>query len=281
MYNGSNGKKIGVYYKDKLYMLKFPPKPSSSKVMSYTNGCLNEYVACHIFSSLGFNTQNTLLGKYNEKIVVACEDFVAANDNNVLADFASLKNTIIVSTNNGYGTELDDILDTIKEQTLIETEELLKFFWRMFIADAFLGNFDRHNGNWGFIINKKFATAEIAPIFDCGSCLYPQLTDTEMANILNSQEEIDKRIFVFPNSAVRVNSVKINYMKFILTTDCKDCLEALKYINSQIDFDVIDNIIDNTPYISDIYKNFMKRMLRERKKKILDVRDVKSTNMFK
>ena len=34
-----------------------------------------------------------------------------------LQDFASLKNRIIDSERNGYGTELNDILSTIDEQT--------------------------------------------------------------------------------------------------------------------------------------------------------------------
>ena len=28
-------------------------------------------------------------------------------------------------------------------------------FWDMFIIDALIGNHDRHNGNWGFLLNKK------------------------------------------------------------------------------------------------------------------------------
>ena len=43
----------------------------------------------------------------------------------------------------------------------------------MFIVDAFLGNFDRHNGNWGILVDECKKTAEIAPVYDCGSCLYP------------------------------------------------------------------------------------------------------------
>lgn len=67
-------------------MLKFPPVPSRSKTMSYTNGCISEYLACHIFESLGFKTQETLLGTYTdprgkEKIVVACGDFTEGGKN--------------------------------------------------------------------------------------------------------------------------------------------------------------------------------------------------------
>ena len=54
----------------------------------------------------------------------------------VLQDFASLKNQIIDSERNGYGTELSDILHTITAQTAIDAAQLLDRFWDMFIVDA-------------------------------------------------------------------------------------------------------------------------------------------------
>ncbi|MDR1158539.1 MAG: CtkA family protein, partial [Oscillospiraceae bacterium] len=65
-YGGANGNKINVLYGGKSYMLKFPPPSRRNKMMSYTNGCVNEYLACHIFAALGFKTQETLLGTYTD-----------------------------------------------------------------------------------------------------------------------------------------------------------------------------------------------------------------------
>ena len=44
-------------------MLKFPP--FEKKKQRYTNSCISEYIACHIFASLGFDTQETSLGTVN------------------------------------------------------------------------------------------------------------------------------------------------------------------------------------------------------------------------
>lgn len=52
VYGGANGNKINIRYEGKSYMLKFPPTPSRNKVMSYTNGCISEYLACHVFALL-------------------------------------------------------------------------------------------------------------------------------------------------------------------------------------------------------------------------------------
>ena len=125
-YAGANGSKIAVMYNWEQYMLKFPVPPSRNKEMSYTNGCVSEYLGSHIFALVGIPVQETLLGTYSkngrEKIVVACKDFTSPGV--VIQDFASLKNTIIDSEHNGYGTELSDILNAIREQQVMDPVEL-------------------------------------------------------------------------------------------------------------------------------------------------------------
>ena len=41
---------------------------------------------------------------------------------------------------------------------------LRDFFWDMFIADAFIGNWDRHNGNWGFLYNEQNDSMKLATL---------------------------------------------------------------------------------------------------------------------
>jgi len=272
-YGGANGNKINILYNGNSYMLKFPPIPSRNKTMSYTNGCISEYIACHIFESLGFKTQETLLGTYTdprgkEKVVVACGDFTEGGKK--LIEFAHLKNTCISSEQNGYGTELSSILQAIDEQTLLPPDQLKEFFWDMFIADAFLGNFDRHNGNWGILVDEPSRTAEIAPVYDCGSCLYPQLADKDMEAILNSEDEIDRRVYVFPTSSIEENGKKISYFEFISSLKDPDCTAALKRISTRIDMMKISEIIDETPTLFPIQKEFYTVMISERKAKIVD-----------
>ena len=84
----------------------------------------------------------------------------------------------------------------------------------MFIVDALIGNWDRHNDNWGFLYNITTDEISLAPIYDCGSCLFPQANEEIMRKTLE--------------------------------------------------------IVDETPFISDLQKEFYKTMLRERKERILD-----------
>lgn len=272
-YGGANGNKIHIRYQGKGYMLKFPPVPGRSKTMSYTNSCISEYLACHIYESLGIKAQETLLGTYTdrrgkEKVVVACRDFT--DEEKRLIEFAQLKNTCIDSEQNGYGTELSSIMAAIDEQTLIQQDELKAFFWDMFIVDALLGNFDRHNGNWGILVNEGEQTAEIAPVYDCGSCLYPQLAVKEMQGVLEREEEIDKRIFVYPTSAIEEQGKKVSYFEFISSLKHQGCNAALKRIHARIDMERINRLVEDVPFLEPIQKEFYRIMIRERKEKILD-----------
>lgn len=157
LYAGANGSKISVIYEGQQYMLKFPPLPSKNKEMSYSNSCFSEYLGCQIYESIGIPVQKTMLGTYTvkgkTKIVVACGDFTEPGI--TLQDFASLKNQIIDSERNGYGTELSDILHTFEEQEAIDREVITERFWDMFIVDALIGNWDRHNGKLGVSLRRK------------------------------------------------------------------------------------------------------------------------------
>ena len=271
-YAGANGGKISVLYNGEQYMLKFPPFPTINKEMSYTNSCISEYIGCKVFESVGIPVQETVIGTYTskgkEKVVVACKDFTSQGI--TLQDFASLKNRIIDSERNGYGTEIADILSTIDEQTAMDSETLKTRFWDMFIVDALIGNWDRHNGNWGFLYNNATDEVMLAPVFDCGSSLYPQADEDLMKKILSDKNELNHRIFDIPLSAITYNGKKINYFKFLSEGKFPDCNKALKRIASRIDMKKIYEIIDNTPTITELQKEFYKTMLTARKERIID-----------
>lgn len=272
-YAGANGSKISIVYNGEQYMLKFPPHSMKNHDMSYSNSCISEYLGCKIFEKAGVPVQETILGTYKtkkgvEKIVVACKDFTSVGIE--LQDFASLKNQIIDSERNGYGTELADILSVFDEQTAMEPEKIRERFWDMFIVDAFIGNWDRHNGNWGFLYHVQSDELTLAPVFDCGSCLYPQADERMIMKILADKQEINHRIFNIPLSAIQNNGKKINYYEFISALDNEECNRALLRILSRIDMKEIFNVIEKTPFISDLQKEFYRTMLMTRKERILE-----------
>lgn len=271
-YNGANGKKIAVEYNGKPYMLKFPPSGENKPTdLSYTNSCISEHIASSIFNLIGIPAQETILGLYTvgekQKVVCACLDFTA--DGSRFFDFCSIKNTIIDSDSNGSGTELEDVLDTIEKQQYIAPDKLLEHFWNVFIVDALLGNFDRHNGNWGFLYNDSTKTASIAPVYDCGSCLLPQANQKIMQSVLENENERNARVYQFPTSALKINNRKINYYDFISSGENADCIAAHERVLPRIDMDKIYELIDTTEYITDLQKEFYKKYITARYEKIL------------
>lgn len=271
-YNGANGKKIAVEYNGRQYMLKFPPSGAQKPTdLSYTNSCISEHLGSSIFNMLGIHAQQTLLGVFTvngkEKVVCACGDFTA--DGKTLYDFCSIKNTVIDSEHGGSGTELSDILESIEKQQFVNPQILTEHFWNVFVIDALLGNFDRHNGNWGFLYNSQTDTAEIAPIFDCGSCLLPQADEKVMRNVLVNEDELNARIYRFPTSAIKLGGQKINYYDFLMSGGYADCNEAIVRIVPKINMEQIEQFIDETSYISELQKDFYKAYLSARYEKIM------------
>jgi hypothetical protein len=266
-YNGANGSKIAVEYNGEAYMLKFPPSAEGKPTdLSYTNSCISEHIASSIFNMLGIRAQETMLGlftvKGKEKLVCACKDFTAGGKR--LFDFCSIKNTVLDSVSNGSGTELSDVMDTIDKQQYVSPIVLREHFWNMFIADALLGNFDRHNGNWGFLYDDAKGEAEIAPVFDCGSCLLPQADDKVMKKVLANEAELHARVFQFPTSAIKLKGRKINYYDFLSRAENEDANEALKRIAPRINMGEIESFIDQVPGISDLQKEFYKEYVNAR-----------------
>lgn len=271
-YNGANGKKVAIEYNGGLYMLKFPPSGDTKPTeLSYTNSCISEYIASSIFNMLGVKAQETILGTFEiggkTKVVCACKDFTA--DGKQLFDFCSIKNTILDSDSNGNGTELSDILETIEKQQFVAPDVLLKHFWDMFVIDALLGNFDRHNGNWGFLHDSSSGTNSIAPVFDCGSCLLPQADEKVMQDVLENKDMLNARVYQFPTSAIKLNGRKINYYDFMATQRDTNYCAAIKRICPSVDMEQIGAFIDSVPYITGLQKKFYKEYIFARYKLIL------------
>ena len=271
-YGGANGSKLSVVYNNELYMLKLPMHSLKNPNLSYTNSCTSEYLGCHIFNMLGVKAQETLLGKYEyhgkARTVVACKDFTSPGV--VIMDFASIKNQIIDSASNGYGTELSDILDAIEKQTAVDSKELKEHFWDMFVIDAFIGNWDRHNGNWGFLYNQENDQMEIAPIYDCGSALFPQIDDELIKKVLSSKSEMNARVYDVPTSAILIDGRRANYYEVISSKLYRDCTNAVRRILPRIDLNAINELIDSVEQLSELQKEFLKRILKLRKEILFD-----------
>ena len=262
MFSGAE-KKFEIIIDGHRYIVKFQKNSEVGLTYNY----VSEYLGSHIFQSIGILVQETFLGTYDGKNVVVMKNFLEPED--ALVAFNGVGESSLERDKELYQYTYEDItamlMENMKSTNVAETIER---FWDMFIVDALIGNFDRHGGNWGFI--KRDNKYRIAPVYDNGSSLYPKLnTDEKIAEALASQEEIDKRIYQFPTSHIKVKNKKSSYFEVISSLQFEACNDALKRIVPRIDLERINRIIDEIEGISELRKQFYKTMLQQRYEKIL------------
>lgn len=270
-YDGANGAKKCLRHDQQLFMVKI------MNGTTHPMGAISEYLGCHIYELLRIPVQKTYLGKYSshgkEYLAVACQDFCEQGDR--LNEFSTIRNAIVESSQSGHNKALLPILLSIDEQWFVPAQELKERFWDMFVVDALIGNFDRHTGNFGIIANEVKQTNRIAPVYDCGSALYPAPTDEQISAILSSDDALLERVYEFPASTYRSPQGKKYFYHELLSSNAfSDCSDALRRLKPRID-DAMSDIhalvsdLDSS-IVSDTRKRFYHMMLDLRKERIID-----------
>lgn len=255
---GGSERKLGIIIDDNNYMLKFQKNSPFGKRVNH----ICEYIGTRIFSYLGFDTQLVFLGLYNNEQVVACKDFIT--ENVLFVPFNDVGESTIEDNKELYQYTYEEIITMLnKNKKLTNVKETISIFWEMYIVDALIGNFDRHGGNWGFLKeNNKY---RLAPIFDNGSSLFPQMIDEDkMKFIMEDEEETLKRVYEFPTSQIKLNNKKSSYYDVINSLAYKECNDALIKIYKKINMIDIYKIIDEVEFLSKIHKEFLKYILNKR-----------------
>ena len=271
---GGTDRKFEVEYNGNPYIIKFSDKHAKKTDMStsYINNVVSEYICSHISESMGLPTHKTVLGLYDDRPVVGCLDFRNPNEQNI--EFAEFVRACYEPKEIKRVIRLDQIYNTLSD-TNIFSEELredsIARYWDTFVADALVGNFDRHAGNWGYLSNNN--QLSIAPVYDFGSSLLPQLSDDGIETIMNNEFMLYERCLVFPSAALFITAEKkgkVGYYDMMASNYDSDCTSAVKRMVPRINIDAIHRIIDNTPLISETRKEFYKKYIDYRKKLILD-----------
>lgn len=270
---GGSDRKFGIYYQGEPYMIKFAEKVEEKRGEMGTNSinnCISEYIGSHIAQSMGIPTHDTLLGTYDNEIIVACKDFCGPHQ--ISQEFAQYMRMKYDSSDIGRLPKLEQIYDVINSVKALQPikNEAIERYWNTFIVDALTANFDRHKGNWGYLADKNNRQISLAPTYDYGSTLYPALSKNRIIDVMKNPKEICERIYVFPTAALLVNNRKVTYRDMLLSGYDQNCSKAIRIMVPKIDTAKINNIIDETPLISDTQKDFYKTMIYFRKQFLLD-----------
>ncbi len=284
-YGGAAGSKLGIVLDNENWFLKYPKSTKSLEnvLLSYSTAPLSEYLASHIYESVGIETHKTKLGFSDGKIVVACKDFLKPNE--TLYDYNAIRNSYnrtIERENSNFSSSLgecplEEIALMAKENIYFQKiANLYDHFWDMFVIDALIDNHDRNAGNWGIIFNKETGETEISPVYDNGASFYNKNDDNKMKDILGDEIKFKQVAYDSARTVFKLADKSINPLKYIESLKNENCNNALLRVVPKIDLKKICTILDEIPnefdglkVMSDIQKEFYLRVLKYRYEKVL------------
>ena len=265
-YAGSEKKKTVLMDDGNKYLLKFPdPIREKGKDLSNINNAISEYISCSIYNIIGISAQKTILGEYidekgKQKIACACQD-VRKNGEMMYEinklELSSLDNTHARTLSFSY---MDEVFN--KMDDTISKELLSDFYYKMFIVDAFIGNTDRHNGNWALLQSSD--DIRISPVYDCGSSLAPLVDESVVSSDAGVKCAMNTSSVLVDDKGKR-----IKYCEFFKNELSPRVQKALLQVVPNINLDEVDKLVFNTEYISKNRQDFYFSFLHTTYEKIL------------
>ena len=258
-YGGHGGSKRGIILEGERWFLKYPKSTKSMDVqgLSYSTTPLSEYLGSHIYESIGIETHKTKLGFANGKIVVACKDFL--NSNETIIDYNMIKNEydenvekaiehLSSSSDSNLNHDFEEVQIIMEKNPYFKSIPSLKErFWDMFVIDAFIGNNDRNEGNWGLILNKETNDLRLAPVFDNGASFYNKSNDDKLSSIYRDNFKFKQSVYDSSISIYTLNGKQINPLKYIENMNNNECNKAILRIIPKININKIISIFEEIP----------------------------------
>ncbi|HBY20565.1 MAG TPA: hypothetical protein DEG71_06095 [Clostridiales bacterium] len=234
------------------YIIKFPKEKAGIRI----NDHVTEFVACKIAKKLDFVVQEVDLGIYDQRVCVVIKMFDIIPET-----FAGFGSTTLEGDCFEYN--LDSLLSLkINKSFGVSKAGYKEWVWDVFMLDMLLGNFDRHERNWGFI-KDDIGRYMPSPLYDFGSSLSPRLIgeDTDTYTDLHIRALIEKQ----QKSGIIVHGEKRLYMDIIKEYKNNNGLtqSILKLIRKyeNIDIDDILNYVSNYNKEYEEHMRFLKRIL--------------------
>lgn len=258
-YGGQAGDKDGIVYKGECWIVKYPKSTRSMQgdnLPSYTTSPLSEYIGSHIYGILGFDVHDTLLGKRNNQIVVACRDFRQKHEE--LAEMRTIKNAAnqqireysesdIPLSATGDSVNLEELLLHFAVNPLMQSVKIVSRFWECAVVDVFIANNDRNNGNWGLLYDEETGERRLAPVYDNGNSFNNKMSEERIVKKLQDSFERLKDDSIGVRTAYLYHEHILSAKK-LLHLDIPELREAIRKVVPLIG----DNLSDIKKLIGDI-----------------------------
>ena len=189
---------------------------------------------------MDYQYRKFILGEYTDeqgktKITCACRDVRNPGEIMHPVQTINLSSLDDLATNEA---SLKNAMDFAEHLHLIPAETVKSFYYDMLVADALLGNTDRHNGNWAILTDEK-GNARLSPIYGCGSSLSPLLGETDLDDRHLSNSAIDTFSIILDEHHKR-----LNYRDYFLSCKDPELNAAAKRLIGRINLYEINNMIN-------------------------------------
>jgi hypothetical protein len=193
-----------------------------------------------------------------------------------LIEFRMLKNSLpdeadafLERSSDGRVTLMSDMLSAIRSLSdAYGVSGMLERFWDMFVVDAFIGNKDRNNGNWG-LLSRKGEIMGLAPVYDNGNSFFNKRRAS-----MNGARAPDSRLVEQDAVGTAVSVYRRDDGRHVKPFDYigeeldADCNAALSRFMGRIDMAEVMALVDSIPE-SALNFDVLDRRMREFTKKIL------------
>lgn len=257
-YGGHGGSKSGVLFDNERWFLKYPKTTKSMDVknLSYTTTPLSEYLGSNIYKIIGIDVHETKLGIKDNKLVVACKDFLDSSE--IILSYNEIKNEYSletenelekISTNYSQSEDLQELFILMSTNIYFrKIEDLRKRFYDMFVVDALIGNNDRNERNWGLVLNKENSVLRLAPVYDNGAAFCNKSDNSKLQSFLDNENKFKQLAYDSSISVFSLNDKKINPLKYIESMQNEELNQAVLRIVPKIDLKKIKDFFDTIPY---------------------------------
>ncbi len=262
---GGAGRKSGLIGPDGgRYMVKYSKKqaPRNDLATSYVNHVVSEYISSHILGILGYPVHETAFGTLGGEAVVVCRNFVPPGG--VLIEFEKFMRKHYESHDIGRVLRIDQLYGIFENDPVLSAQsDIFKTcYWERFVGDALVGNFDRHKGDFGYLIGEDDSVSA-SPVYDNGSTLYPGLSEQGMRDVLADPKEIMMRVRLFSKAALEMNGKRAGCYDLMSSGIYSELTDAVVSMTPRIReaMPAVHEFINGCDFLSDTRRAFYGVML--------------------